>query len=123
MTERSIMIVDDDNDSRAMVKTILVNGGYQVEECASGPVALERLKSCDPALILLDVMMPEMSGYEVLERLRQDPKTQNIPVVMLTARSDSEDVFTAYKDYSVDYYITKPFTTRQLLSGIKLVLS
>jgi CheY-like chemotaxis protein len=118
----SIMIVDDDDDNRAVVKTILTSNGYEVSEAAGGKQALEILKSHTPALILLDIMMPEMSGYDVVVHLKQQPSTQNIPIIMLTAKGEADDLIAGYKDYGVDYYITKPFTTRQLVAGIKLVL-
>lgn len=119
---RSILVVDDDDDSRSMVKTILMAKGFEVEACANGKEALERLEDIEPALVILDIMMPELTGYDVLIRMKQRPRTQNIPVMMLTAKGEDEDVIEGYKDYAVDYYITKPFNTRQLLAGIKLVL-
>lgn len=119
---RSILVVDDDDDSRAMVRTILESNGYRVEESPNGKEALERLNTYTPALVLLDIMMPEMNGYDVLVHMKQKPETQNIPVIMVTAKGDPEDLITGYKDYGVEYYITKPFTTRQLLAGIKLVI-
>lgn len=119
---KPILVVDDDADSRAMVKTILTGNGYEVEECENGKQALERLTQIEPALMVLDIMMPEMSGYDVVVHMKQRPETQNIPILMLTAKGEDEDVIAGYKDYMVDYYITKPFTTRQLLTGIKLVL-
>lgn len=118
-----VLVVDDDFDCRTMVKTILESSGYEALDAASGPIALELLKSTTVDLIVLDIMMPEMTGYDVVVRLKQRPETQNIPVVMLTAKGDPEDLIIGYKDYGVDYYITKPFTTRQLLAGIKLILS
>ena len=119
---KNILIVDDDYDTRTVVKTILCANGYEVEDCDGGESALEKLKTYRPALILLDIMMPGMSGYEVIVRLKQHPETQNIPVIMLTAKGDPEDLITGYKDYAVDYYIPKPFTTRQLLAGVSLIL-
>ena len=105
-----------------MVRTILSAGGYQVEIFSSGRDALDRMLTVRPALIVLDIMMPEMSGYDIVVHMKQRVETQNVPIVMLTAKGDSDDVLTGYKDYAVEYYITKPFTTRQLLAGIKLVL-
>lgn len=116
------MVVDDDFDSRSMVKTILQSQGFEVEDCESGMQALERLQSVTPSVVLLDIMMPEMSGYDVLVRMKQHPATQNIPVIMVTAKGEPEDLLTGYKDYGVEYYITKPFTTRQLLAGIHLIV-
>jgi len=118
-----VLVVDDDFDCRTMVKTILESSGYEAIDAESGPKALDILESQTVDLIVLDIMMPEMTGYEVVVRLKEKTETQNIPVVMLTAKGDPEDLITGYKDYGVDYYITKPFTTRQLLAGIKLILS
>jgi CheY-like chemotaxis protein len=117
---KSILVVDDDEDSRSMVRTILENSGFSVEESSGGRDALNRLQTFHPSLVLLDIMMPEVNGYDVIVHMKQRPETQNIPVIMLTAKG--EDLLTAYKDYGVEYYITKPFTTRQLLTGIELVL-
>ncbi len=119
---RSILIVDDDDDGREMVATILLGQGFEVEECSRGKEALEKLKTYQPALVLLDIMMPEMSGYDVLIHMKQRPETQNIPVIMLTAKDTLEDHMTGYQ-YGADYYISKPFTTAQLLRGISLYIS
>lgn len=118
----SVLVVDDDADCRALVSAVLLNGGYQVEQAADGQEALEVLAEFKPAVIVLDVMMPRLNGYEVLMHLKQRPETQNIPVVMLTAKGEDEDLLRGYGEYQVDYYITKPFTSRQLLAGLKLVL-
>ncbi len=120
--KKLIFVVDDDYDTRTVVKTILVSSGFEVEDCESGMAALEKLKTITPELILLDIMMPGMSGYEVMVHLKQRPETQNIPVIMLTAKGEPEDLITGYKDYAVDYYIPKPFTTRQLITGVNLIL-
>ena len=66
--------------------------------------------------------MPELNGYQVVEKMKLNPKFQNIPIMMVTAKASDEDVIEGYKTYAVDYYITKPFNTRQLLAGIKLIL-
>lgn len=119
---KRILVVDDDYDTRTVVKTILTGNGFEVEDAAGGQQALDKLQTYRPALIILDIMMPGMSGYDVVVHLKQKPETQNIPVIMLTAKSEPEDLITGYKDFAVDYYIPKPFTTRQLLAGINLIL-
>ncbi|MCC6933233.1 MAG: response regulator [Deltaproteobacteria bacterium] len=118
----SILVVDDDEDTRVLVKTILTSNGFSVRDAKDGTEALELLKGDKPSLVILDVMMPGLSGYDVVVRMKQKPDTQNIPIMMLTAKANPDDVLSGYKDYGVEYYITKPFTTRQLLAGIKLVL-
>ena len=120
---KTILIVDDDLDCRTLVRTVLVNNGYVVEQASDGTEALERLKTFKPDLVVLDIMMPGLSGYDVVVRMKQHPETQNIPIVMLTAKGEDEDVLLGYSEYQVDYYIPKPFTSRQLISGIKLILT
>jgi DNA-binding response OmpR family regulator len=121
-TGKNILIVDDDVDCRTLVKAVLAGHGYQVEQASDGYEALERLKSYTPDLMVLDIMMPGLSGYDVVVHMKQRPETQNIPIVMLTAKGEYDDMIVGYSEYQVDYYIPKPFTSRQLLSGIKLIL-
>ncbi|MCC6220280.1 MAG: response regulator [Deltaproteobacteria bacterium] len=117
-----ILIVEDDDDARALVEMILTNKGYVVKGCAGGREALEVLEKANkPALVLLDVMMPEVNGYDVLVSMKQKPETQNIPVIMLTAKSQGDDIISGYQ-HGADYYIPKPFTSEQLLYGISLFL-
>jgi CheY-like chemotaxis protein len=118
----SILVVDDNEDSLRIIRTVLENNGYTVEVATSGSQALDKVQGTVPKLVLLDVMMPEMSGFEVLEKLRESPQTAQVPVIMLTAKAQDEDVIGGYQK-GADYYITKPFTTKQLLYGIRLVLN
>src|SRR5262245_15245887 len=120
MTQR-ILVVDDNADSVSIMQTILENRGYQVAVALSGPAALEQLKMGLPDLVLLDVMMPEMSGLEVLQQIKEDAATARVPVILVTAKTHDEDVLNGYQ-YGADYYITKPFTAKQLVYGIDLVL-
>lgn len=120
--KKTILVVDDDQDCRALVHAVLVSNGFSVEQCADGREAVERLKTLTPDLLVLDIMMPVMSGYDVVVHMKQRPETQNIPIIMLTAKGEYEDVILGYSEYQVDYYISKPFTSRQLLSGVKLIL-
>lgn len=123
MSDQTILIVDDDRDTRTIIKTILTAKGYKTIEAASGKEALASVESFNPALILLDIMMPEMSGYDVIARLKMRPETQNIPVILLSAKAESEDILTGYQDYAIEYYITKPFTPKELINGVELVFS
>ena len=120
--QKSILVVDDDFDCRTLVRTVLTSNGFKVSECADGTEALEKLKTFPADLVVLDIMMPGLSGYDVVVHMKQRPETQNIPIIMLTAKGEPEDMITGYKDFQVDYYIPKPFTSRQLISGIKLIL-
>lgn len=117
-----ILIVDDDKDTRNIIRTILNAKGYETKEAANGKEALALVKDEIPQLILLDLMMPEMSGYDVITHLKLNPNTQNTPVIMLTAKVENEDILSGYNEYAVDYYITKPFTPKHLINGIELIL-
>lgn len=119
--KKTIMVVDDNPDIITIVKTILEGKGYQVLSAASGAQLLNLLESTKPDLIILDIMMPEMDGLEVLSRLKALTETASIPVILLTAKVQYEDVLGGYK-LGADYYITKPFTSTQLVNGINLLL-
>jgi DNA-binding response OmpR family regulator len=93
----------------------------KVAEAADGPSGLEKARANPPDVILLDVMMPEMSGFEVLQHLKEEYTTGRIPVILVTAKTQDDDVVKGYQ-YGADYYIPKPFTAKQLLYGIELVL-
>ena len=120
-TKKTIMVVDDNADIITIVKTILEGNGYEVICASSGPELLTHLETRKPDLIVLDVMMPQMDGLEVLTRLKGAADTATIPVILLTAKVQYEDVLGGYK-LGADYYITKPFTSSQLLNGINLLL-
>lgn len=119
--KKTIMVVDDNPDIITIVKTILEGRGYNVLSASSGPELLNLLDSTKPDLIILDIMMPEMDGLEVLTRLKGVSETASIPVILLTAKVQYEDVLGGYK-LGADYYITKPFTSTQLVNGINLLL-
>ena len=116
-----ILVVDDNPDAITILRSALESRGYEVIVESNGPAALTAANSNLPDLILLDVMMPEMSGMEVLQKLKEEPRTSQIPVILVTAKTQDEDVISGYR-YGADYYITKPFTTKQLLYGVNLVL-
>jgi Response regulator containing CheY-like receiver, AAA-type ATPase, and DNA-binding domains len=120
-TQRTIMVVDDNPDIITIVKTILEGKGYHVLSASSGQELLNLLTDGKPDLIILDIMMPEMDGLEVLGRLKAVTDTASIPVILLTAKVQYEDVLGGYK-LGADYYITKPFTSTQLVNGINLLL-
>lgn len=119
--KRRILIVDDNPDSSTIMRSILEPRGYAVTVADRGATALDLVQKDPPDLVLLDVMMPEMSGFEVLQRLKGDSNTGRLPVILVTAKTQDEDLVSGYQ-YGADYYITKPFTAKQLLYGIDLVL-
>ena len=116
-----ILVVDDDQDNVTIAREILLSRGFEVRVAYNGPSALASVEQQRPDLVLLDVMMPQMSGMEVLDRLRANPATAGVPVILVTAKDQDEDLLAGYK-YGADYYITKPFSAKQLLYGIGLVL-
>jgi CheY-like chemotaxis protein len=118
---QKILIVDDNLDSIAIMRSILENRGYQVYVAVSGTEALQVVSKEALDLVLLDVMMPEMSGIEVLQQIKDNSQTGRLAVILVTAKTHDEDVMVGYQ-YGADYYITKPFTAKQLLYGIDLVL-
>ncbi|AXA37460.1 MAG: hypothetical protein KatS3mg130_0080 [Candidatus Sumerlaea sp.] len=117
-----ILAVDDENDLLLIVKTALSNEGYFVITATNGYDALALAEDERPDLIILDIMMPEMSGFEVLQALRQNEATERIPVIMLTGLSDREKIRDALSS-GIDYYIVKPFELNDLVSKVKLAIS
>lgn len=119
---KKILVVDDDEKIRLFVKIILEKRGYEVVCVSSGLAAFQVLYEDRPDLILLDVMMPGMNGYEVLKKLKADDSTREIPVIMLTALGMGEDFQKAVSN-GVDWYIVKPFNSRQLISRVEFLLT
>ena len=116
-----ILVVDDNPDSLAIMRTILENRDYQVVAAGSGADALTVVRSSPVDVVLLDVMMPDMSGIEVLQQIKLDAQTARLPVILVTAKTHDDDLLSGY-EYGADYYIPKPFTAKQLMYGIDLVL-
>ena len=114
-------MVDDNEDNIRIVSTILLSRGFEVRIARDGKGALDAVKRASPDVILLDVMMPGMDGIEVLDHIKADPRSASIPVIMVTAKTQDEDLLEGYK-YGAEYYVTKPFTARQILYAIGLVL-
>ena len=117
-----ILIVDDDATMVNLLSTILEIDGFETQKALSGKEAFEILTEGLPDLVLLDIMMPEMDGFEVLARLRSDPVTKKLPIIVLTARTDDKDVFEGWRT-GADEYVTKPFDPRKLVKTIRIVLS
>lgn len=113
-----LLIVDDDIRLRKLVRTYGEVEHYECEEAADGLSALEKLQDSDFDLVILDVMMPGLDGFETLERIR---KTSEIPVIMLTARSEEYDKLTGF-GLGVDDYVSKPFSPKELMARVGAVL-
>ncbi|NIA29813.1 MAG: response regulator [Actinobacteria bacterium] len=113
-----IFIVDDVAKNLQVLGTILKRQNYKIAFATNGKQALENINNISPDLILLDVMMPELDGFEVCKRLKADEKTKDIPVIFLTAKTEIEDVVNGFELGAVDY-VTKPFNATELLARVK----
>ncbi len=120
--KRKILIVDDEEVIRKFLKINLTNWGYEVQEATDGVEAINYLKSGDFDLLICDIVMPNKDGWEVLREVRSDPRTREMPVIFLTAKSEDTDMFKGY-DMGANYYMTKPFTKAQLQYGLNLMFS
>lgn len=114
MSRRLILIVDDEPNLRDSVRSILEASGYRASSACCGEEGLKKADEEHPDLILLDVVMPDINGLEVLHRLRNNPKTESIPVVMLSVKGDTDFLFKAERLRATDYII-KPFDSQELL--------
>lgn len=117
---KKILVVDDERHIVRLVEVNLTRAGYDVVTAYDGVEALEKVKSEHPDMIVLDVMMPRMNGFEVLKRLQADPATQDIPVIMLTAKAQDADIFRGWSS-GVSSYLTKPFNPRELLTFVERI--
>ncbi|RME60309.1 MAG: response regulator [Candidatus Dadabacteria bacterium] len=119
--EGKILVVEDDDDSRYALCMILKALGYEPLDFGSPEEALEGVKGETIALAMLDIMMPNMNGYELMTKLKELPNCKDVPVIMVTAKDEYEEILEGYNT-GVDYYITKPFTSKQIEYGLKLFL-
>jgi DNA-binding response OmpR family regulator len=119
---QTIVVAEDQPHIRALIEYKLRNSGYQVVAVGDGTAALEKVKELMPDLVLLDVMMPLMTGFEVLAALKQNERTKSIPVLLVTAQSREEEVVKGL-ELGAEDYITKPFSPNELAARIKTVLS
>jgi DNA-binding response OmpR family regulator len=117
-----ILIIDDTPENLTVLLKILSRQGYQVRPALSGEIALKAVREEAPDLILLDIMMPGMDGFEVCARLKSDEKTQQIPVIFFSALDDSENKIKGFEAGGVDY-ISKPFHTEEVLARVKTHLA
>jgi len=118
---KQILVVEDERDLAELLQFQLDRAGYSVSTAATGAAALRKIEQQLPDLILLDLMLPELSGIEVASRLRTNPKTASIPIIMLTAKTDEVDQVVGLS-VGADDYITKPFSVKVVLARIEAVL-
>ncbi|MDP2943945.1 MAG: response regulator [Candidatus Omnitrophota bacterium] len=117
-----LLVVDDDRAIVEMLKQKLLEEGYEVVVAFDGEEALLKLKEDNPDVILLDLMMPKLNGFEVLREIRQIYKDRWRPVIIISAKSDLESLRACY-DLEADHYLTKPCTMDNLLRGIQTMIS
>ena len=121
VTGRKVLVIDDEPGIIEIVEANLEGDGFKVLSASNGKEGLEKIKNEQPELVVLDVMMPEMDGWEVLRSLEQDESTAGLPVIMLTAKAADEDYIYGLEEGAVEY-ITKPFLPQELVNRIKITL-
>jgi two-component system alkaline phosphatase synthesis response regulator PhoP/two-component system response regulator VicR len=117
---KKVLIVDDEEIIRKFLRINLLKLGYEVKEAMDGVQALEQLGKDTYDLLISDVLMPNKNGWELLKAIRSNPKTKDLPVILLTAKNEDADMFQGY-ELGANYYMTKPFTKDQLLFGLKMM--
>ena len=120
MAER-ILVIDDEPDLLELVRINLRQAGYEVETAETGRDALELLRRSAPDLVVLDLMLPDVSGTEICRRMRTDPELADLPIIMLTAKADEVDRVVGL-ELGADDYVTKPFSPRELTLRVRAVL-
>jgi twitching motility two-component system response regulator PilG len=122
VNKKKILIVEDEESLLKLESILLISKGFEVKGVSNGRAALEAVAEEKPDLILLDIMLPEIDGFEVCRRIKSEPTTRNIPVVMLTAKKSREDMVRGEK-VGADWYITKPFKSAMVIETIQRFLS
>lgn len=121
MTTSTILLIEDEADIREMLNFALSRAGFEVWEAATAEDAMRRLDGPLPNMIIIDWMLPGMSGVELARRLRRDEHTDRLPIIMLTARGEESDKLKSFES-GVDDYIVKPFSPRELIARVKALL-
>ena len=121
MTSNRLLLVEDEADIREMLTFSLQRGGFDVVGAETAEEALATLDGRLPNLVVIDWMLPGMSGIELARRLRRDPVTSDLPLLMLTARGEESDKLKSF-DAGIDDYVTKPFSTRELIARVKALM-
>jgi two-component system, OmpR family, alkaline phosphatase synthesis response regulator PhoP len=116
-----VLVVEDEHDVAELIRYHLAKEGYDVRVSENGGDALRQVREAPPQLVLLDLMVPQLNGWEVCRRLKQDPETRNIPIIMVTGRTEEGDKVLGF-EMGADDYVTKPFSPRELLARVRAVL-
>jgi len=122
VNQKKILIVEDEEGLLKLESILMRAHGYDVTAVSDGRAALECLGTVKPDLVLLDIMMPEIDGFEVCRRIKSEETTRHIPVIMLTAKRNPEDMLKS-KEAGADWYITKPFKSMMVIEAVKRFLS
>ena len=122
MSKKEILIVEDQEELRQLECLLLGSRGYLVEGVADGIAALDYLQNRKPDLVLLDIMLPGIDGFEVCRQIRNREETKNIPVIMITARNSREDMAKG-EEVGANMYMTKPFKSEKIVENIRTLLA
>ena len=117
----TVLVVEDEPDVAELIRYNLAKEGFEVRVVANGMVGLRQARDLKPDIVLLDIMIPELNGWEVCRRLKQDQDTRGIPVIMVTGRAEEGDKVLGF-EMGADDYVTKPFSPRELLARVRAVL-
>jgi len=121
--KKSILCIEDEPEMIDLIRLILSRKGFEVIGAASGMDGLDIIRKKNPDLLLLDLMMPGMDGWEVYQQIKADEKTRDIPVIVVTAKAQSIDKVLGIHIAKVDDYIAKPFSPQELLASVEKVLN
>ncbi len=117
-----ILIIDDEPEIRVLTRIMLENAGYKVAEASNGEEGLELIRKTKFTLVLLDVMMPDLYGWEVCKKIKEDPELKEIPVVLFTVVSVEERLFNKIEKCGADAVVNKPFDKKELLETVEKLL-
>ena len=121
--KKTVVCIEDEPEMIDLVKLILGRRGFELTGAMGGREGLEAVRRIKPDLVLLDLMMPDMDGWEVYQQMKADPEMQKIPVIVVTAKAQSIDKVLGLHIAKVDDYVTKPFGPQELLQSVEKVLS
>jgi len=117
-----ILCIEDEQEMIDLIRLILERRGYEVEGASGGKEGLEKIRNAPPDLVLLDLMMPDMDGWEVYQQMKAEEASKDIPVIVVTAKAQSIDKVLGLHIAKVDDYISKPFSPQELLNSVEQVL-
>ena len=123
MNEKKILCIEDEAEMIDLIRLILGRRGFDVQGATGGLDGIKKVKATLPDLVLLDLMMPDMDGWEVYQQMKADETTRNIPVIVVTAKAQNIDKVLGLHIAKVDDYITKPFSPAELLGSVEKILN